>query len=91
MAVSILIPEELTRYSDGLKQVEVDGTTVGEALLNLFNDFPDLQKRLIDENRRFYPYIPAFLNDEKLALQGAWNRRLVENDQLAFMVMASGG
>lgn len=91
MTVSILIPDELTRYSNGQKQVEVEATSVGDALQNLFAEFPDLQMRLIDDKRRFYPYVPAFLNDEKLALQGTWNRRLTDNDQLAFMVMASGG
>jgi hypothetical protein len=53
--------------------------------------YPDLQKRLVDANRHFYPYVPAFLNDEKLPLRGTLNRRLHNGDRLTFMVIASGG
>jgi molybdopterin converting factor small subunit len=91
MTVSVLIPDELSKYSDGQLQVEVEAATVGDALESLFMTFPNLQKRLVNENRHFYPYVPAFLNDEKLPLQGTLNRQLKDGDQLAFMLIASGG
>lgn len=91
MPVSVLIPDELKKYADGQLQIEVEATTVGDALERLFVSLPNLQKRLVDENRHFYPYVPAFLNDEKLPLQGTLNRRLNDGDQLAFMLIASGG
>lgn len=91
MTVQILIPDELTRYSNGQRQINVDGGTIAESLQNLFHKFPQLQIRLVDENWHFYPYVPAFLNNEKLPLQGAINRRLQDQDQLTFMVIASGG
>jgi molybdopterin converting factor small subunit len=91
MTVSIFIPEELTKYSQGLKAVEIEADSVGDALSALFESHPMLQKRLVDQNRHFYPYVPAFLNDEKLATQGTMNRRLQHGDRLAFMVIASGG
>ncbi len=91
MPVSILIPDELTRYSQGEKQTEVEADSIDAALSSLFESYPDLQKRLIDDNRHFYPYVPAFLNNEKLALKGSLQRRLKDGDQLAFMVIASGG
>lgn len=91
MPVSINIPDELTRYSQGQKQVVVNVDSIGSALDGLFEQYPDLQKRLVDQNRHFYPYVPAFLNDEKLARQGTLHRRLETGDQLSFMVIASGG
>jgi molybdopterin converting factor small subunit len=91
MPVSVLIPDELKKYADGQLQIEVEATTVGDALERLFVSLPNLQKRLVDGNRHFYPYVPAFLNDEKLPLQGTLNRRLNDGDQLAFMLIASGG
>lgn len=91
MTVSIFIPDELTRYSHGQKQTEVEADSIDAALSSLFEVYPDLQKRLVDDNRNFYPYVPAFLNDEKLALQGTLNRLLEDGDRLSFMVIASGG
>jgi molybdopterin converting factor small subunit len=91
MSVSIFIPDELTKYSQDQKNIEVEADTVGAALSRLFEVHPDLQMRLVDQNRHFYPYVPAFLNDEKLATQGTWNRLLNDGDRLAFMVIASGG
>ncbi|MDA0810315.1 MAG: hypothetical protein O2983_15080 [Planctomycetota bacterium] len=91
MSVSILIPDELAKYSDGRTHIEVEAGSIDAALSSLFEMYPDLQKRLVDANRHFYPYVPAFLNDEKLALQGALNRRIHNGDRLTFMVIASGG
>lgn len=91
MSVQIMIPDELTRYSEGQKQIDVEGSTVAESLQNLFSDYPALQIRLVDENWNFYPYVPAFLNNEKLPLRGAAERPLSDQDQLTFMVIASGG
>ena len=91
MSVSILIPEELAKYSDGKTQIEVEVGSVDAALSSLFETYPDLQKRLVDANRHFYPYVPAFLNDEKLPLRGTLNRRLHNGDRMTFMVIASGG
>lgn len=91
MPVSIFIPDELTKYSHSQKQIEVEADSIDAALSSLFEAYPDLQKRLVDDNRNFYPYVPAFLNDEKLALQGTLNRLLKDGDRLSFMVIASGG
>jgi len=91
MSVSISIPDELTKYSDGQKQTEVEADSIDTALSILFETYPDLQKRLVDDNRNFYPYVPAFLNNEKLAAQGTLKRRLKDGDRLTFMVIASGG
>ena len=91
MSALIVIPEELIKYSQGQKHVEVEASSIGTALAGLFEIYPDLKKRLVDEDQHFYPYVPAFLNDEKLTLRGAMNRRLQDGDQLAFMVVASGG
>ena len=91
MPVSILIPDELTKYSEGLNEVEIAADSIEDALSKLFGAHPMLQKRLVDQNRHFYPYVPAFLNDEKLAIQGTLNRRLHDGDRLAFMAIASGG
>lgn len=91
MPVSVSIPDELTRYSDGRKQIDVDAATIGELLQILFTDFPELRCRLVDSNGHFYPYIPAFLNGEKLPLQGSSNGRLQDGENLAFILVASGG
>ena len=91
MPVSIFIPDELTKYSQGEKRIDVEVDSIDAALSSLFETYPDLQKRLVDANRHFYPYVPAFLNDEKLPPQGNLNRRLIDGDRLTFMVIASGG
>ena len=91
MPVSVVIPEELIRYSDGHKQIEIEASTIDGLLTELFTKFPDLKLRLIDERGHFYPYIPAFLNDQKLPLSGTCRHRLKDGDQLAFVVIASGG
>jgi len=91
MPVSVVIPEELTRYADGRSSIQVEAGTTGQALEAVFAEYPELRPRLVSERGEFYPYLPAFLNDRKLPKRGSFRTPMSQNDQLTFVVIASGG
>lgn len=91
MDISVDIPEELSRYADGQTTLTCRAATVGEALTRILERYPALELRVISAKGHFYPYLPAFLNDEKLPAKGFANTALAEGDRLAFVIIASGG
>src|SRR6059036_696926 len=65
-AVRVRIAPLLYSYTGGLKIIEVEAATVGEAIAALDRRFPGLAFRVIDEQRQIRPHINIFLGDEKV-------------------------
>ena len=91
MPITIELPEDLIRYSDGQTQLAMSGETVGEVLASLFAEHPDLQPRLIGRRGELFPYLPLFLNGQKLSSQNYSTIAVADGDRLEVIVLASGG
>lgn len=65
-AVRVRVASLLHSYTGGLKVIEVEATTVGEALSILEQRFPGLRFRIIDEQGQIRPHMNVFLNEEKV-------------------------
>ena len=53
MAIQILIPTPLRVYTNNQDTVEAEGSTVGELLANMTNEYTELQKHLYKPIRLF--------------------------------------
>jgi hypothetical protein len=65
-AVRVRIASQLYSYTGGLKVVEVEAVSVGEAIAPLDRRFPGLAFRVIDEQSQIRPHINIFLGEEKV-------------------------
>lgn len=91
MSVVIEIPEELTRYSGGQTEVEVPGATLCVAFESLFDQFPNLRSRVVNERGDFHPWILVFLDGTRVVGQRAQQTELNDGDRIEVAVLASGG
>jgi molybdopterin synthase sulfur carrier subunit len=66
-AVRIRIAALLHSYTGGLKIIEVEAPTVGEAIAALDRRFPGLAFRVIDEQQQIRPHINIFLGEDKVS------------------------
>ena len=55
MAIQILIPTPLRVYTNNQDTVEAEGSTVGELLSNMTNEYTELQKHLYKQSHLFQP------------------------------------
>jgi len=60
--VQVLIPSQLTAYTDGATRVAAAGATVGAVLDDLDRRFPGLKFRVIDEQDRVRRHMRLFVN-----------------------------
>jgi molybdopterin converting factor small subunit len=86
--ISVLIPSQLTAYTDGATKVPAQGATVEAALDDLDRRFPGLKFRVIDEQDRIRRHMRIFIGmDEAKDVR----RTLAPGDELMIFGALSGG
>ena len=62
MSVEINIPPSLQALVDGIKQIEVDGGTVGECLKEMVRLYPQLKEKIFTRGGRLPKGMNIFIN-----------------------------
>ena len=90
MAIEVRIPTILRTYTDGAKQVEGDGSTLGELLIDLDRQHGGLRERLVDDGglRRF---VNVYLNDEDVRLGSGLKAKVGAKDEISIVPAVAGG
>lgn len=63
---TIIIPTPLRKFTNNTAKFDIPAVTVGEAILNLSADFPDLKKHLFDEQGQIRSFLNIFVGDEDI-------------------------
>jgi molybdopterin synthase sulfur carrier subunit len=87
---SFRIPTPLRPYSGGNSQVEVSGDTVGSALDDLTNQYPDLRQHLYD-GQQLRSFVNIYLNQEDIRYGDGVNTVVETNDTLMIIPSIAGG
>ena len=83
MAIEVRIPTILRTYTDGAKQVEGTGSTLGELFTDLEQRHGGLRDRLIDNGGGLRRFVNVYLNDEDVRL-GPGLKAKVTDKELPF-------
>jgi molybdopterin converting factor small subunit len=75
MAVKVIIPTPLRAYAGKQESVEVEASTVGQALGALTTKHADLKKHLFSDDGKLRSFVNVYVNDEDI--------RYLEKDQTA--------
>lgn len=86
--VQVLIPSQLTSYTDGISRLEAAGDCIGQVLDDLDARFPGLKFRVVDEQDRIRRHMRIFRNGDR-----AQDLRLGLNDRDEVLIFGalSGG
>ena len=90
MAVTVKIPAQLRGVTDGEGELEVEGTTVGEALDAVFDEHEDLRARITEDGtlRRF---VNVYVSGEDIRFQDGLETALSEGDEVTILPAVAGG
>ena len=86
--IRVLIPSQLTSYTDGASRVPAAGATVDEVLKDLDARFPGIRFRVVDEQDRVRKHMRIFVGQDETRSVG---RALAEGDELLIFGALSGG
>jgi molybdopterin converting factor small subunit len=87
---SIKIPTPLRAYTNGEAQLNVEGSTVGQVLSALVEQYPDLKPHLFngDELRNF---VNVFVGDEDVRFLEGMETEVESSDNLRIIPSIAGG
>jgi sulfur-carrier protein len=91
MPVTLSLPAVLARLAEGSRQIEAQGTTVGEVVQHVAGRFPELAPRLRDEKGNPYAFVTIYLNDEDIRLTGGFTTQVQDGDELTVVPAIAGG
>ena len=86
--MKVLIPTPLRSYTSQAKNVEADGATVDEVLLDLDRQFPGIRFRVVDEQTRLRQHMRIFVNGDMVR---DLTTPLGPTDEVMLMQALSGG
>ncbi len=90
MAITVKIPTQLRAATGGQAEVEVSGTTVGEALDAVFAAHSELRDRITEDGtlRRF---VNVYVSGEDIRFQQGLETQINEGDEVTILPAVAGG
>ena len=90
MSVTVKIPTQLRAATGGEAEVEVVGSTVGDALDALFEAHGDLRERITQDGdlRRF---VNVYVSGEDIRFQQGLETAINEGDEVTILPAVAGG
>ncbi|GIV19888.1 MAG: molybdenum cofactor biosynthesis protein MoeB [Armatimonadota bacterium] len=91
MAVTVWIPSALQAYAGNQSEVQVQASTVGEALQALTEAYPDLRKHLYNEQGKLRSFVNVYLGEEDTRYLQGLETPVKDGDQLMIVPSIAGG
>jgi sulfur-carrier protein len=90
MAVTVKVPAQLRAVTGGEGEIEVDGTTVGEALDAVFAQHEELRERITEDGdlRRF---VNVYVSGEDIRFRDGLKTPISDGDEVTILPAVAGG
>ena len=85
------MPSPLRSYVNGMTEVPVSGTTVGEAVESLLTLFPAMRPHLTDQQGKLRPFVNLFLASQNIKNLQGLDTPLEPEDILNLIPSIAGG
>jgi sulfur-carrier protein len=90
MAVKVKIPSQLRGTTDGEAEIEVEASTVGEALEAVFDLHGGLRERII-QNGDLRRFVNVYVSGEDIRFQDGLETAIAEGDEVTILPAVAGG
>ena len=90
MSIKINIPSYMKSFTNNMRVVEVNGSTVGECLNHLVKQFPGMKKQLFSKNGNLFENIIISVNGES-AYPEQLAKPVKDGDELNILLLIGGG
>ena len=91
MSVTILIPTALRSFVDRKSEVEVEGSTVGEALANLTAQYPDLKRQIYENDAALRGFVNVFVDGTNIKKLNGLDTPLAAGATVMIVPAIAGG
>jgi len=89
--ITVLLPLQLSRAAGGMREVEVEAMTVGEALASLRGTHSALAHLILQDSDEPRRAVALFLNEENVLTLGRLETPVAAGDRLSVLLPVAGG
>jgi len=90
MSIKVMISAYLQRFTNHTEVVEVNGSTVGECLKHLVEQFPLVKERLFDRQGKLLIYFNIYVNEKSVYPQNL-DKPVRDGDEIRIAITIGGG
>ena len=91
MAVKVLIPTPLQKFTKDQSAIECSGGTITELLDSLEQSFPGIKARLCDDQGELRRFVNFYVNSEDIRFLDGKQTPLNEGDEVSIVPAVAGG
>jgi molybdopterin synthase sulfur carrier subunit len=91
MAIKVLIPTPLQKFTDNQATLECDGGTIVELLNALESNCPGIKARLCDDAGELRRFINFYVNSEDIRFLDGKDTALSDGDEVSIVPAVAGG
>ena len=91
MAVKVLIPTPLQKFTNDEAAVECDGSNIVELMNTLESKYPGIKKRLCDDNGELRRFVNFYVNSEDIRFLDNKETSLEDGDEVSIVPAVAGG
>ncbi len=86
----VRIPTPLRAFTEGAANIDVAGATVGEALVNLVEQHPELRDHLFNDDE-LRSFVNVFIGDEDIRFLQGLDTEIAADESLRIIPSIAGG
>jgi MoaD family protein len=91
MAIQILIPTPLQKFTNDEASVSLEATSIDGLLQALEGRYPGIQERLCDENGKLRRFLNLYVNGEDIRYLHNQATTLSDGDEVSIVPAVAGG
>jgi molybdopterin converting factor small subunit len=91
MAIQVLIPTPLQKFTGDQATVSLEASSVDELIVALDGSFPGLKERLCDEQGKLRRFLNVYVNSEDVRFLDNQATALKEGDEVSIVPAVAGG
>jgi molybdopterin converting factor small subunit len=91
MAIQVLIPTPLQKFTGDQATVSLEASSVDELIVALDGSFPGLKERLCDEQGKLRRFLNVYVNSEDIRFLDNQATALKEGDEVSIVPAVAGG
>ncbi len=91
MAVKVLIPTPLQKFTNNKATIECTGSNIDELIDSLENDCPGIKARICDESGKPRRFLNLYVNSEDIRFLDNTDTTLQDGDEVSIVPAVAGG
>lgn len=91
MAVKVLVPTPLQKFTNDRATIECGGKTIGELIESLESNCPGIKARLCDEEGKPRRFLNFYVNSEDIRFLEGTETPLADGDEVSIVPAVAGG